>query len=345
VRLDVRGHPLHTRALSLTLTQRSDGKLDASAGVLDLRKRGFVPIAGDLQPSGIVHDMRLGGIVDPSTRALETIDAEQRSVAFEPSAVTHGESCRDPIANVAALAGARLDDGWARRVGAEIGGVRGCSHLLTLAHLLGSSAAWALAREAALHGGLVARRAGERVFRRDVVVDGHEPADGRMQLAAQLTDVHFQPAPAVALPLARLAAQTEVRVLVEVEFPAFTITRVTGGERRRGPADLDTAAWRDRGPRLAWLVGDRLGSGIAARLLAQLGAALDERPLLDTLLMLAPALVQCAAAMSDAFVAAARAAPSLVGVGGLDDSCYMWRRDGALACARADQRGTAPRRP
>jgi hypothetical protein len=65
--------------------------------------------------------------------------------------------------------------------------------------------------------------------------------------------------------------------------------------------------------------------------------------LLDTLLMLAPALIQCAAAVSDAFVEAARTAPSLVGLGGLEDSCYMWRRGGVLACARAD--GSAGARP
>jgi hypothetical protein len=344
VRLDVRGHPLHTRALSVTLAQRADGKLDASSSVLDLRKRGFVPIAGDLQPSGIVHDMRLDGIVDPATATLDTITPEQRNVAFEPSPVTRGESCRDPIGNVAALAGARLDDGWARRVGSTIGGVRGCSHLLTLAHLLGTSAAWALARDAALHGRAAARRPGERVFRRDVLVDGHEPVEGRIELAAQLTDLHLQPGPEVALPLTRLAAETEVRVLVEVDFPAFVIAGMAGGVRTRGPANLETAPWQDLGPRLTWLVGERLGAGIAARLLERLGGAPADRPLLDTLLMLAPALVQCAAAMSDTFVTLARSAPSLVGVGGLDDSCYMWRRDGALASARAAQGGAAPRR-
>src|SRR5256885_9606916 len=53
------------------------------------------------------------------------------------------------------------------------------SHLLTLGHLLGSSAAWALARERALHGARPARPAGQRVFQRAVVIDGHEtaPAD------------------------------------------------------------------------------------------------------------------------------------------------------------------------
>jgi len=132
MRLEARGHPLHTRALSVVLAARADGKLDVHGAVLDLRKRGFVPVAGDLQGAGVIHDMRLAGTIDPASARLETLAAEQRSVAFEPSAVTGGESCRDPIDRIAALAGTRLDDGWARRLGDAIGGPRGCSHLLTL---------------------------------------------------------------------------------------------------------------------------------------------------------------------------------------------------------------------
>src|SRR5438128_1829131 len=231
MRLEARGHPLHTRALSVVLAARADGKLDVHGAVLDLRKRGFVPVAGDLQGAGVIHDMRLAGTIDPASARLETLAAEQRSVAFEPSAVTGGE---------------------------------------------------------------------------------------------------------------RFAEQLEVRLVVEVEFPALTIGRLEAAERRRGAADLEDAAWRARGEAVAWLVGRRLGGGITAELLARLGGAPDDRPLLDTLLMLAPALVQCAAAMSEAWPLAFRTDPSVVAMGGLPDSCYMWRRDGALDRARAAEGNRPP---
>jgi len=342
MRLDARGHPLHTRALSVVLAARADGKLDVHGTVLDLRKRGFVPVAGDLQGAGVIHDMRLAGTIDPASATLETLAAEQRSVAFEPSAVTAGESCRDPIDRIAALAGTRLDGGWGRRLGDAIGGPRGCSHLLTLGHLLGSSAAWALARERALHGAAPARPPGQRVFRRDVVIDGHESAVARVQLLAQTTDLHFAPAGAIVRPMERFAEQLEVRLGAEVEFPALAIGRLEAAERRRGAGDLERAAWRDRGEAVAWLGGQRLGAGITAELLARLGAAPDDRPLLDTLLMLAPALVQCAAAMSEAWPLAFRTDSSVVAMGGLTDSCYMWRRGGALDRARAAEGHRTP---
>src|SRR5256712_7042352 len=130
MRLEARGHPLHTRALSVVLAARAHGKLDAHGAVLDLRQPGFGPVAGDLQGAGVIHDMRLAGTIDPASATLETLAAEQRSVAFEPSAVTAGESCRDPIDRIAALAGTRLGDGWGPRRAPADCGPPGWSHPL-----------------------------------------------------------------------------------------------------------------------------------------------------------------------------------------------------------------------
>ena len=178
-----------------------------------------------------------------------------------------------------------------------------------------------------------------------MVIDGHESAAARLQLAAQTSDLHFAPAGAVVRPMDRFAEQLEVRLIAEVEFPALTIGRLEAAERRRGAADLERAAWRDRSEAIAWLIGRRLGAGVTAELLARLGGAPDDRPLLDTLLMLAPALVQCAAAMSEAWPLAFRADPSVVAMGGLTDSCYMWRQGGALVQARAAEGNRTPWRP
>ncbi len=334
VRLDVRGHPLHTRALSVSLVARADAKLDLHAYVLDLRKRGFVPVGGDLQSSGIVHHMRLDGVVDPATATLESVTAAQPNVAFEPAAATEGESCRDPIGRVAALAGMQFDASWAKQIGNEIGGPRGCSHILTLAQLLGSTVAWALAREHELHGAPPRRLPGERVFRRDLIVDGHEPADGRMELAAQLIDLHFAPAPARAKSMDRFAAELELRLLAELEFPMMVVERLSAAERCRDADSLERAVWRDRSDRVADLVGLRLAQGISGELLRRFADAAADRPLLDVLLMLAPTLVQCAAAVSDPWAVAAQRERWFVGLGGAPDSCYMWRSGGALDRAR-----------
>jgi hypothetical protein len=342
--LETHGHPLHSRALAVTLRQRADAKVDVAGYVLDLRKRGFVPVAGDLQGIGIIHHMRLEGVVDPRTGILETIAAEQLNVAFEPSEVTRGESCRDPIAAVAAMAGTRLDAEFSKSVGAAIGGPRGCSHLVTLAHLLGSTVAWAIEREDRRYGGK-ARPAGDRIFRRDVIIDGHETAErnGTMTLALQLADLHFAPASRVVRPMDRYGADHEIRGLMTIEFPTFALRDCELAERRREAASFTEAEWLDRGDLVDELKGLRFGFGVTGELLRRFREGRpDDRPTLDSLLMVAPALIQCSAALSDSWPAAFKQDASIVGMGGLPDSCYMWRRDGVLSRAREAEGGKLP---
>ena len=332
MRLDVQGHPLHTRALSVTMNQRSDGRVDVGGSILDLRKRGFVPVGGDLQASGVIHDMRLRAVVDPATLALATITAEQPTVAFEPSATTGGESCRDPIGRVVALAGATLDATFNRRLTGIIGGPLGCSHILTLARLLGSTVAWALQCDRATRGAV--RQAGERLFRRDVIVDAYEQADGALAFALQQGDLHLAPAAPLAPPLDRLAAYDEVRVLAEVDFPTRTVTHLQLAERRREAAATLEPAWHEDITFAERLVDLPLGPGSSAELLRRLDVVPPRPPVRDALLMLAPTLVQCLAALADRLLSLAGANRSLTGLGGLPDSCYMWRRDGALGRSR-----------
>jgi len=333
MQLEARGLPIHTRTLSVTLLAGADGAVDVAAYVLDLRKRGFVPVAGDLQGTGIIHQMHLDGTIDPIARVLTRVTARMPTVAFEASVASEGESCRDLVGRVDHLAGTALEGGYARRLGVEIGGPRGCSHVLTLAQLLGPSAAWAFDEDVRLHGTTPARRAGERIFRRDVSVDGYE-LDGDLYLTLQMNDLHLSPVADGAPASDRFAAQLELRVAARLTMGEMNLVQVEIGERRRDAQSLETAAWRSRADHAAPLVGTSLRSGISAALIRQFAGADHDRPLLDGLLMLAPATIQCLASFVDTWtqVPWMRAAGSETG--GYPDSCYMWRRDGALGRKR-----------
>ena len=97
---------------------------------------------------------------------------------------------------------------------------------------------------------------------------------------------------------------------------------------------MATDQWVDRTGRAAAAVGLSLFRGVSAALLERFGDRIEDRPLLDTLLMLAPTFIQVCAALSDKWPEAAMGSDSLVGMGGIPDSCYMWRRGGALDRAR-----------
>jgi len=332
--LDARGHPLHSRALAVTLRQRADGKLDLDGYVLDLRKRGFVPVGADLQGSGIIHHMCLSGIVEPKALILESVSASQPSVAFEASALTRGESCRDPTERMKALGGARFDAGFSKQLTATFGGALGCSHLLTLAHLVGSTVPWVLAQDARLQGTGQTRAPGERLARRDLIIDGLLADDRRLNVALQLTDVHFAPAPAVAPPMRRFAAELELRLLLDIDLRSFTLAQISGAQRWRELADLESASWQDLQGSVQPLVGLPMMHGAIPEIRRRFAQAPEQRPLFDALLMIAPALIQCSAALSEAWPLQAKDSPSLVGMSGYPDSCYMWRREGALHRAR-----------
>jgi len=339
------GLPLHTRTLVVEAFAAGPQRLHLAGVILDLRKCGFVPTGGDLQTAGFIHHMQLAFEVDAASARLERLDVAQPTVAFEPSAASGGDSCRDPAPRLQALVGERLDGGFVRRLGAVFGGPLGCSHLLTLAQLMGASAPRILAGEPQLD----ARAPHERVAKRALFLDGFERDDGALEIALQLSEFVTRPQRDVSWPVERLARQHEVRAYARLDAGVTTLEALTAVERERGPATLASAPWRSREDALRPLVGGPALRGLAPRVLAALGDGAADAPLRDALLNLAPGTIQCLAALSHRLVTqlagrrpAGGAIPRELSVGGYPDSCYMWRGDGALARSRAQ---ATPREP
>lgn len=329
------GEPVHTRALGATLARREDGRVAVDGYLLDLRTRGFLPLAGSMQGMGIIHHMELHWVVDPETLVVETFEPTQPTVAFEATPETEGESCRQPMDAVRALAGVRLGQGFSRTLRESIGGALGCSHILTLALFLDAAVHDALARDREAfparwrHGGPPGR-----IARRDLVFDGHERADGRVEVAMRLGDLHWNAEPPTALAPDRFWRHGELAATVEVDLWPGELVGIAGAERVRTAAAFADVAWHDRAGALAPLVGLGLARGAAGEVMRRLGDDPALSPWRDALLQLAPALVQCRAAHGDAWQEKVRATPRHPGLTAIPDSCWMWRRGGALERVR-----------
>jgi len=325
----VAGAPAHTRTLDVEIAQAAPGRAVARGTILDLRKRGLVPMASDLQTAGVIHDMRVDAELEQDPPRIATLRARQPSVAFEPSHATDGECCRDPAPRIEALAGTPLDADATRRLGDAFGGPLGCSHVLTLAQLLIATARRALALDA--RHAADARPEGQRIFHRSLSIDGI--ADGeRLQLAFQLADVHCTAAvPGTQSdPLERLRGRLEIRAQAEIELRSMKLLGLRCAERA-GDGDAFYGEWRDRGDAVADLAGRGAFGGLAPLLFERLGDDDADRPLLDTLLNLSPALIQCMPAVMERWHRSDGGdRPAMMAGGGMADSCYMWRRDGAL---------------
>ncbi len=340
MQLPSRGHPLHTRSLTLVVTCREDGRWHARGDVIDLRKTGFVPLAADIQPAGIIHQMSIDLVVDPAASRIDEVAVEQPVVAIEPGPLWGGESCRDPAPRLLALRGEHLDSELSRSLSDAFGGPRGCSHLLTLFQLMAGGLQRALALEAA--GGGPTRQAQERLFRRAVFVDGFQDDDDAILLAVQLADFHTRPASdSRALSIDRLAGQSDVRFFARVDPESRTLAGLRLAQRQRDADTLGSARWQDRSARVASLEGASVAGGLARRLFGIFPAS-EERLLLDTTLQLAPGYIQVMAAVLDRwFEGRPRGSgPPQPGagppgaVGGLPDSCYMWRSEGQMVKIR-----------
>jgi len=339
--LELRGRPLHSRTLDVEATQRAEGAWELRAEIVDLRKAGFVAIAGDLQPAGLLHHMQITARVDPASARIEAIRAAQPRVAFEASALSRGESCRDPVGAIGALAGTALDADFGRRLQAAIGGPRGCSHLLALARFLGASLGASLRFQRERAGGaLPPRRQGERIFFRTLALDGSELDAGQLGLALQLTEIQCAPSPGLARPVERLARLTELRAQAALAGPGLELASLRLAERQRGSDALERAEWSAL-PAAAPLVGASALAQLPPRVLAALAPRAAGDPAVDALLQLGPAALQCLSSRTERYPALAAQSPTRMVCGAAADSCYMWRRGGALDRARREE-GVAP---
>ena len=343
----VSGDPYHTRCLSISVYQSGRDRVRFQGDIIDLRKAGVIPMLGDFQSAGIIHKMELSGEVAADTRVLERISGAQSNVAFEPSAASQGESCRDPIDRIQALVGERMDADFARALAREMGGPLACSHVLTLFQGIGSALPRALDLEREAGIGPHRRVDGERIFYRSLFVDGFGTEKG-VKLTSSLSDVYTLPLQEIGEPRERLARHEEVRVLADVELTAMSLLDIVAGERRRTFAGYSDRRWRDRTVDAAELKGSSLVSGFAGQLFKRFGGRTGDQLFLDALLNLAPGLIQVLAALTDrpdlpsANTAAGKGERAgggimqIVGTGGREGSCYMWRTGSPLLQIRED---------
>jgi hypothetical protein len=326
MRLDLDGEPVHTRAESVSVSIRPDGKLEARGSLLDLRTRGFLPIGGSMQGMGIIHHMELGWIVDAHTGVVEQWRPAQPTVAFEATAETAGESCRDLAERVASVGAVPLGSALSSRLRERTGGPLGCSHLVTLALFMDAAVRAGLDRRPAASSSAAPRP----LWRRDLVFDAHErPGDG-IVVGMRLGDLDWNERGADALAPERFASHHELAARIEVDLWPGTLRGIAGAERCRTAAGFADAGWTDRDAFLAPLAGTGLVRGAAGEITQRLGNEPASRPWRDALVMLPAALVQCRAAHPDAWHDKVRDTARHPGLTALPDSCYMWRRGGAL---------------
>jgi len=144
--------------------------------------------------------------------------------------------------------------------------------------------------------------------------------------------VHTLPSERVVNPLDRFLRQQEIRVEARVDLENMTFASLGGDERERGPENFSGREWTSMDSSLSSLEGHSALRGLAQSVMKDFGAAFPATALRDVLLFIAPGLIQCLAARAHRVLESGGAAgapgPSIQQLGGLPDSCYIWRAGG-----------------
>jgi len=112
-------NPLHTRLLMLTLGQEGASEHAVAARVVDVRKRGMVPLLGLLNGPGVVHDMELRLTVGRDDLTIRAASLRMHEVPFPAGPGTRGESCRDNESGTGGASASRSTGVSARRCSAR----------------------------------------------------------------------------------------------------------------------------------------------------------------------------------------------------------------------------------
>jgi hypothetical protein len=317
--------PLHTRMISLRLTWGGAERVVADGRILDLRKRGIVPLGGRLRGPGIVHDMTVQLQLDYPSLRIRSIQPVMAAFPFAPGPGTRGEGCADRLPDVQRLVGASLREAYGERLMENVGGPRGCFHVFTLLRLLGPTIEAAVERERARRAGSeLTPAAGNPVFARSVIIDGMKGEGLALVLRGMLFDLHYPPG-ADALPLAEeLDESFEATADIEVGLPAMEITASAGRVRHSGPGIEATGSWEPM-PTVGELTGRTIQKGYTAQVQQLFAGRDDLEPLQHLLFMLAPALMQCFPSLIEELEVRPRRADAPHAA---IDSCHMWRAGG-----------------
>jgi hypothetical protein len=115
---------IHGRTIAVSTYAYDQESIIVEGRLTDTRFRQTYYLNGESRPPGIVHDMLVRMRVKGPDLVIEDIDVEMETVPRE--------DCRQTLNSLMPIKGMKIRHGFTDRVKAEVGGAKGCSHLVAL---------------------------------------------------------------------------------------------------------------------------------------------------------------------------------------------------------------------
>ncbi len=130
--------PIHNRKIDINTYAYDDSAVMFEGRLTDNRFCTTYYLSGEARPPGVVHDMVVRMVVRGADLTIESIDVEMKEI---PRA-----ECIETKRSLEPIIGMKIRSGFTDQVKAEIGGAKGCTHLVALLLTMAPAAiqgAWA----------------------------------------------------------------------------------------------------------------------------------------------------------------------------------------------------------
>lgn len=129
--MELAGEAAHTRNMSFTTYMAGEGHIVTKAALTDVRLKDYFKLTGQKVEAGTLHDMEVIFLIKTPSMVIEDIEVSLKTVPREDC--THLSRSLDP------LIGLSVTKGFTSNVRNLCGGVKGCTHLVTLLTAAGSA--------------------------------------------------------------------------------------------------------------------------------------------------------------------------------------------------------------
>lgn len=122
--MELAGEAAHTREMTFKTFKSGDSHMITQCRLTDVRLREYYKLTGDRVPSGPLHDMEVVLLLKIPSLVIEDVEVTMVTVPREDC--NHVTKSLDP------LIGLSVAKGFTANVRSLCGGIKGCTHLVTL---------------------------------------------------------------------------------------------------------------------------------------------------------------------------------------------------------------------
>ncbi len=126
------GDKAHERTITMATYPVGDDKVVVEGRLVDRRLREYYLATGEKKPAGDIHNLIVRLLVENRSLTIEDVEVELIAVPRD--------ECQAVTGSLDAIKGERITRGFTGRMKSLLGGIRSCTHLMTLVIAMGPAA-------------------------------------------------------------------------------------------------------------------------------------------------------------------------------------------------------------